>query len=137
MKNLFAYGSLMCEDIMVEVSGCRLPFESGKINGYSRRSVRGEHYPALVPDDSGCVEGIVYLDVPQSAWERLDRFEGKMYIRQAVNIELTDGRMLPGLAYVVRPEYVEHLESDEWDFENFLKNGKAHFQREYRGYQQL
>jgi len=47
--NLFAYGTLMCEDIVVEASGCRLPHVPGVFRGYSRRSVTGEHDPATVP----------------------------------------------------------------------------------------
>ena len=48
MENLFAYGTLMCEDIMREVSGVRLLQVSGKLKGYSRRGVKGEHYPAFI-----------------------------------------------------------------------------------------
>ena len=48
MENLFAYGTLMCEDIMQDVAGCRLSCVPAELRGYSRRRVRGEHYPALV-----------------------------------------------------------------------------------------
>jgi gamma-glutamylcyclotransferase (GGCT)/AIG2-like uncharacterized protein YtfP len=88
MENLFAYGTLMCDDIMIEVSGCRLSHMPGTLRGYSRRSVRGEHYPALVPREEGRVEGVVYRNVPDSAWDRLDRFEGEMYTRQLLQIQL-------------------------------------------------
>jgi gamma-glutamylcyclotransferase (GGCT)/AIG2-like uncharacterized protein YtfP len=137
MENLFAYGTLMCEDIMEEVSGCRLSYVPGTVRGYSRRSVRGEHYPALVLDEEGRVEGVVYRNLPNSAWDRLDRFEGEMYVRQPVQIELNDGATLPATTYVVRPEFLHRLEESEWDFANFLCNGKERFRRDYRGYQQL
>lgn len=137
MENLFAYGTLMCDDIMREVSGCRLSHVSGTLKGYSRRSVKDEPYPALVPDEEGLVGGVVYRNVPNSAWDRLDRFEDEMYARQLVQIELNDGTTLLAATYVVSPEFLDHLEQSEWDFADFLRNGKAKFQRHYKGYQSL
>jgi gamma-glutamylcyclotransferase (GGCT)/AIG2-like uncharacterized protein YtfP len=135
--NLFAYGTLMCDDIMQEVAGCRLLHVPGTLKGYSRRSVKGEHYPAIVPDEKGRVEGVVYQKVPAAAWDRLDRFEGEMYARRLVQIELNDGMILPAAAYVVKPEFMDHLEQSEWDFNEFLRSGKAGFQRHYKGYREL
>jgi gamma-glutamylcyclotransferase (GGCT)/AIG2-like uncharacterized protein YtfP len=137
MGNLFAYGTLMCEDIMEEVSGCCLTGMAGTVRGYSRRSVKGERYPALAPDEKGCVEGVAYRDLPVSAWDRLDRFEGRMYVRTLVEIELSDGTILPAETYVVRQEFKDQLEESEWNFEDFQRNGKESFQRNYKGYRQL
>jgi len=137
MENLFAYGTLMCDDIMREVSGCRLSHVPGTLKGYSRRSVKVESYPALVPDKEGRVEGVVYRNMPNSAWDRLDRFEDEMYARQLVQIELNDGTTLLAATYVVSPEFLDHLEQSDWDFADFLRNGKARFQRHYKGYQSL
>jgi len=122
---------------MREVSGCRLSHVSGTLKGYSRRSVKDEPYPALVPDEEGLVGGVVYRNVPNSAWDRLDRFEDEMYARQLVQIELNDGTTLLAATYVVSPEFLDHLEQSEWDFADFLRNGKAKFQRHYKGYQSL
>ena len=137
MQNLFAYGTLMCEDIMEEVSGCCLSGMAGILRSYSRRSVKGEHYPALIPDNQGCVEGIVYRSLFSSAWDRLDRFEGRMYVRQPVQVKLRDGAILPAAAYVVRQEFLDCLEESKWDFEDFLRNAKKSFQLNYGGYRQL
>ncbi|NTV43714.1 MAG: gamma-glutamylcyclotransferase [Syntrophobacteraceae bacterium] len=137
MDNLFAYGTLMCEDIMREVSGCRLSHVHGTLKGYSRRSVKGEYYPALVPDADGRVEGVVYRNVPDSAWERLDRFEGEMYAREHVQIELNDGTILLAATYVARPEFLDHLDQSDWDFADFLRRGKESFQKHYKGYESL
>ncbi len=137
MQNLFAYGTLMCDDIMVEVSGSRLSHARGVLKDFSRHSVKGEHYPAIVPDGRGRVEGVVYLNVPDSAWDRLDRFEGEMYARELVQIELNDGGSLLAATYVVRPEFLNHLEESGWNFADFLRNGKTSFERRYKGYQSL
>ena len=127
----------MCEDIMLEVAGCCLPHVEGTLAGYSRRAVRNEAYPALVPDEKGIVGGILYKDVPDAAWDRLDRFEGEMYLRLPVTIRLADETVSPAETYVVRPEFVDHLEKTEWDFDRFLQDGKNGFQKEYRGYHKL
>lgn len=127
----------MFEDIMGEVSGCSLPHEPGTLKGYSRRSVKGEYYPALVPDEKGHVQGVVYRNVPDSAWERLDRFEGEMYARQLVQIELNDGALLPAATYVIQEEFLGHLDRSEWNVADFLRSGKSRFQKHYKGYWSL
>ncbi|MDY6904159.1 MAG: gamma-glutamylcyclotransferase family protein [Thermodesulfobacteriota bacterium] len=137
MKDLFTYGTLMCEDIMEEVSGCRVSCAPGTVRGYSRRSVKGEHYPALIPDEGGCVEGVVYMNLPISAWGRLDRFEGEMYLRQRVEVALSNGSTLLAATYVVRPAFFDCLEPSGWDFADFLRKGKECFRKNYKGYDEL
>ena len=48
MTHLFAYGTLMCEDIMQEVSGCLPEHRRGFLKGYVRRRVKGQAYPGLL-----------------------------------------------------------------------------------------
>lgn len=64
MRHLFAYGTLMCDDIIAEISGSLLSHVSATLRGYRRMCVKGEHYPALVPEAGGSVEGVLYLNVP-------------------------------------------------------------------------
>jgi gamma-glutamylcyclotransferase (GGCT)/AIG2-like uncharacterized protein YtfP len=137
MKHLFAYGTLMCGEIMEEVAGVLPPHGPAILSGYSRWAVQGESYPAVVPDVAGRVEGVVYQNVPDRAWERLDRFEGEMYVRQAVQIELNDGRTLPAETYVARPAFRARLDRREWRYSDFLDHGKAGFQSRYQGYRAL
>ncbi len=119
---------------MQEVSGYSLAYVRGILKGYSRRAVRGEQYPAIFPDREGRVVGVVYLNVPDSAWDRLDRFEGDMYAREIVPIEVYEGETLSASAYVVRPQFIHLLDGSEWDFNEFLRTGKANFQNAYKGY---
>ena len=137
MGNLFAYGTLMCEDIMYEVSGCHLSHEPGTIIGYSRRSVIGENYPAIMPDKEATVDGLIYRNVPSSAWDRLDRFEGEMYGRHHVVVELNNRNTSRAETYVIHPMYLDRLDRSDWDFDDFIKNGKASFQTYYKGYHSL
>lgn len=130
--HLFAYGTLMCEEIMIEVSGCLPTHVPGTLRGYCRREIKGEHFPALMPEEKGCVTGMVFLDIPPQAWPRLDQYEGDMYQRQTVKVELADGAFLQAATYVVRPGYLDHLKPDDWDYEGFLCCRKTRFLEEYR-----
>lgn len=135
--NCFAYGTLMSEDIMEEVAGCGLAHDPGILRGYSRRAVKREVFPALIADAAGRVEGVVYHDLTAPAWERLDRFEGDIYVRTHVIIELSNGEIIPAETYVIHPASVDLLEPFEWDFAEFLRNGKTRFQEGYKGYRKL
>ena len=137
MTHLFAYGTLMCEDIMQEVSGCLPERRRAVLKGYVRRRVKGHVYPGLLQREASHVEGVLYLNVPASAWERLDRFEGEMYARRTVSIEMDSGGRLAAETYIVRPEYVNRLEKAEWDFSEFLSSGKSKFRAAYVGYHSL
>lgn len=137
VEHLFAYGSLMCDDIMLEVSGCETSCVRGTLKGYCRRSVKGEYYPAIVPDVDGNVDGVVYLNLPGSAWERLDRFEGEMYSRELVRIAVNNEETINAATYVLKPAFKDHLDQSDWSFSDFLCNGKANFQKSYKGYQSL
>jgi gamma-glutamylcyclotransferase (GGCT)/AIG2-like uncharacterized protein YtfP len=137
MRNLFAYGTLMCEDIMREVAGCLPACVPGTLPGYARRAVKGQHYPGLVLHAAGRVDGVLYRDVPGFAWARLDSFEGDMYRRRCVQVDLGDGARLAAETYVVRPRFVARLDVVEWDFAEFLRSGKTKFCRDYRGYASL
>jgi len=134
---LFTYGTLMCEDIMRNVAGCRLSNTHAVLREYRRYKVKGEVYPALVAGAGGMVEGIVYHDVPESAWLRLDRFEGEMYERRFVKVALADGRTETAYAYIIRKGFETRLDSIEWDFESFLRSGKTSFETDYAGYDAL
>jgi gamma-glutamylcyclotransferase (GGCT)/AIG2-like uncharacterized protein YtfP len=137
MPHLFAYGTLMCEDIMQAAAGCSPAAVRGVLRGYSRRRVKGEDYPGLLPIEGGRVEGMVYCDVPDSAWKRLDRFEGNMYVRRTVYIELADGGRSAAETYVVRLEHIGRLDASEWDVAEFLRHGKARFQSTYKGFRAI
>lgn len=137
MRHLFAYGTLMCPDIMREVSGVSLVHVRAALNGYRRWCVRGEEYPALVPDGDGRVEGVLYRGVPDCAWQRLDLFEGDMYTRTGVDVGIGTSTTLGAQTYVVRPEYVWQLDRREWSLDGFLREGKKRFRAEYGGYSSI
>ena len=133
MNHLFAYGTLMCGDIMAEVSGSLPASLPGVLHGYRRQCLRGEHYPALVAHPRANVNGVLYLDVPAAAWARLDRFEGDMYSRQQVQVVLSDNVTATAMTYVLENKFLDCVEGEEWDFETFSRKWKDPFRRAYTG----
>lgn len=134
----FTYGSLMCEDIMSAVCGTPCTrHEPATLAGHRRHPVIGQHYPGMVPAESSQVQGVLYLDLVPSAWPRLDAFEGEEYLRQHVHVRLPDGRQESAWTYVFRPRYASRLTEGEWDFERFLRTGKARFEALYLGFSKL
>ena len=134
MKNLFAYGTLMCGDIMYAVTGRKPPSRPGVLSAFRRSRIRGEHYPALVPEAEATVDGIVYHDIPEYLWHRLDRFEGEQYERRRIEVMLDDGTRLACETYVFRLSCRQLLEPGEWDYPAFLEHDRAAFLEEYSGF---
>ena len=137
MSNLFAYGTLMCSDIMAEVSGQAMNPVPAVLRGYRRLCVRGEHYPAVIPQAGAEVEGVIYRDITPAAWQRLDRFEGRMYSRLEEQAETAPGEIILASVYVLHADYNDCLDDSEWDFESFLRDGKQRFRRSYLGYDEI
>jgi hypothetical protein len=81
--------------------------------------------------------GVIYRDIPDSAWTFLDRFEGEMYARVRAQVELTDGTSVAVETYVINGGFSGCLEDVEWDFTEFLCNGKERFRKSYKGYRIL
>ena len=136
-KDFFAYGTLMCEDIMLAVTGRRLSSLRGVLRDYHRRAVQGELYPGLIPGRGGVVEGIVYRDLRDADWTLLDTFEGEMYQRQIVRVNLEDRTSIEAHTYVVRPQFENRLGASEWDFAKFRQSGKETFEKQYAGFKVL
>jgi len=131
--NLFAYGTLMCEDILANVIAGRLRGVPAKLNDYRRWAVRDEDYPAIRSQEDSEVQGRFYRDLPEQTWPRLDLFEGEIYHRTGIRALLDDGSVADAETYVIREEYIHLLSGDAWDYEEFLRCGKERFTREYRG----
>lgn len=133
-RNLFAYGTLMCEDILTRVAGSTPAAAASVLTDFRRLVIRDAQYPGLIRYPGGRVEGVLYRDIAAAAWLRLDSFEGEMYERIAVTVEAGDGTLVEADTYLIRPGFEQLLELVEWDFETFLANGKEAFIREYTGY---
>jgi gamma-glutamylcyclotransferase (GGCT)/AIG2-like uncharacterized protein YtfP len=137
MQNLFAYGSLMCEDIMFAVAGEPLRSSRALLPGYGRFFVENEQYPGVIPYPGDSVDGVVYHEISPAGWERLDHFEGEMYDRRLVSVLGENGDEAHVYCYVIKPEYQQRLTTEKWDFEKFLHGGKEIFLTRYQGFKDI
>jgi gamma-glutamylcyclotransferase (GGCT)/AIG2-like uncharacterized protein YtfP len=127
VSNLFAYGTLMCEDIMTALIGRRLPAKAATLWDYRRYAVRRADYPGVVACAGASVRGLLYRNLTAMCWHHLDRFEGEMYARRPVSVALDHDENEAAETYVIKPAYLHQLEAIDWDFEAFLKrfNGRT------------
>lgn len=134
MYRLFAYGSLICEDIMYAVAGPCGQLGRARLLHHRRLAVKGEHYPGMIAAPGFSVDGMVYQGIDAAGLARLDRFEGDMYQRLPVQVELADGRLLEVFSYLVRDACRDQLTSRDWQLEEFLQRGKGAFTASYLGF---
>ncbi|MBD3241474.1 MAG: gamma-glutamylcyclotransferase [Chitinivibrionales bacterium] len=137
VDRLFAYGTLMCDDIMHAVVGESCQCRNALLRGYRRRFVAGEEYPAITGDATEDVRGVLYEPISASAWSRLDRFEGELYRRTTVTVELDNNATQAAQTYVIRDEHLAQLSSRPWSLECFMQRGKRRFESFYLGFDAL
>jgi gamma-glutamylcyclotransferase (GGCT)/AIG2-like uncharacterized protein YtfP len=137
MAHLFAYGTLMDERVMAAVAGGRPRRRGADLSGAERRAVRGERYPGLIRSSRGVVRGILYYDLDERAWARLDRFEGALYERRPVAVRLRGGAAVRAETYFVRRACHAALSGEPWAPDRFSPRARALFEKAYDGYRWL
>ena len=135
--DLFAYGTLMCAEIMAEVAGKRLPSTPAVLTGYRRVFVRGGNYPGGGYAPAGPGSGVGFPKNHGAGGRRLDRFEGEMYQRRPVTVQLAGGGLAQVDCYVIRSAFLHRLTRTEWDYTAFLLRGKRMFQQQYFGFKAI
>lgn len=135
--NLFAYGTLMDPEIMAQVSGVLCRSEKAILHQFVRKTVRGEVYPAIIMQQGSSVDGVVYFDVSAAAYERLDKFEGSLYVRTETAVICDSGECVKAHAYVIKAGHGHQLSDADWSYEKFRANHKRLFQGAYSGYDKL
>ena len=83
------------------------------------------------------VEGTIYFDVSLVSFERLDKFEGYLYLRTDVPVICDDGESVVAETYVITESALHQLSTEDWSFDRFLSKDKMFFQSGYPGYDDL
>lgn len=121
-RTLFLYGTLQFPAIFEAVTGRRLEAESAVLEGYARFRVRGEAFPGIVAAAGAHVPGVICPGIDPVSLARVDRFEGEMYRREAVEVRAgRDGRAVAAETYVVRPRWRRLLADAPWDPGEFAR----------------
>ncbi|KAG8166746.1 hypothetical protein KVR01_002435 [Diaporthe batatas] len=120
---LFAYGSLLLDEVIAALLGRVPENEQVKAPGYRVSKLPDQPYPGLVHDPSSDAHGRIYCELSPKEWAILDSFENPLYEVQVVMLE--DGRR--ALAYVWTVDLLKG--ASEWTtdsmtglvLENYLK----------------
>lgn len=134
MTNLFTYGSLMCGDIMVQVSGQQPSQQTAYLDDYFCSKIHLETYPGIAPSVDNRVKGVLYFDIAPEALMRLDTFEGEYYERKEVTVQTEALGLVKAMAYIIKPQYKHLMTGTAWSFEDFLHTGKRQFEMQYEGF---
>ena len=119
---VFAYGTLMFDEVMEAVVGRRFEGVPARLRGYERYQVRGQSYPAIVRREEGVTEGTLFSGIDEETLARLDRFEGSSYQREWVTLDTGERAW----AYVVAPGEEPLLSDQSWNPDEFLReHGEA------------
>ncbi len=128
--NLFSYGSLMFDPVLMQVVGRLARSQPGHLLGWSRHAIQGEIYPAAIPVPGASIEGRVWLDLTVEEVSALDRFESDEYRRVNVLVEV-DGARVPCFVYEWRDR--SRMLAQDWSPEAFRETGLAGFVQQRSG----
>jgi gamma-glutamylcyclotransferase (GGCT)/AIG2-like uncharacterized protein YtfP len=131
---VFTYGSLMIPSVMAAVTGKHFQVMKACLKEYARFKVKGESYPGIVYKTGAATGGVVHCDVDDPSLKLLDDFEGELYKRISVQIEVDQNGPLIAEAYVISPEHLHLLSSEPWDFDEFKKEHLHEFLQGYKGF---
>jgi gamma-glutamylcyclotransferase (GGCT)/AIG2-like uncharacterized protein YtfP len=135
--NVFTYGSLMIPSVMAAVTGKHFKVLKACLNHYARFRVEGECYPGIVHQTGAATGGVVHCDVDDRSLELLDDFEGELYERIAVRVELDRNGTMSAATYIFAREHLQLLSSEAWDFEKFKREHLQEFLKTYKGFSLL
>jgi len=132
MTHLFTYGSLMFEQVWDKLVTGHYLSQKATLNGYARRSVKGDEYPVIFQADE-LVEGVVYYDINDEDMKILDRFEGEYYERKEVELRV-ENKNIQACVYVLKTNYFDLIDPKPWSEGVFATKGLPRFLANYKGF---
>jgi len=124
--NLFLYGTLEFPRIFARVTGRSLRGEPAELAGFRRYAVVDGAYPGIVPETGATVAGTLVRGVSLRTLQRLDRYEGRRYLREAVQVQ-TGSAPAQAEVYVIRAGQRHILSNREWQPAHFARHHLAHY----------
>jgi gamma-glutamylcyclotransferase (GGCT)/AIG2-like uncharacterized protein YtfP len=99
------------------------------LRGWERFAIRDASYPAARPGNAqASIRGVLWLALSESAWRRLDAFEGDAYRRSTVEVYSDNGRHLAWVYEFLDPGL---LLPHDWDEAKFRQQDLADFFRQH------
>ena len=132
-ERVFVYGTLLLPVVQNRVTGRVFAVRPARLDGYSRRRVRGESYPSLRQDPAGSTVGAVLDGLEQLDLERIDAYEGRRYERRRVTVGIDDGDRADAWVWLLAPVWQFAVSDEPWDLACFERDDLARFLDEYEG----
>jgi gamma-glutamylcyclotransferase (GGCT)/AIG2-like uncharacterized protein YtfP len=130
--NLFTYGALMFPDIIQTLAQRPVRGEQATLSGYASFTVKDECYSALIPFPDMKTSGQLYRGLDEATLKLVDEFQGDLYVRTEVTVEIGTENWVDAVTYLLAPESCGELSSLEWDELDFRENYLADWVKEAR-----
>jgi gamma-glutamylcyclotransferase (GGCT)/AIG2-like uncharacterized protein YtfP len=105
---------------MQSVTGRCLDPIAATLTGYQRFKFIDRTFPGIIKNKSRSIDGMLYKNIDEQTLEQLDHFEGDMYERYSLDVQVDD-QIKKVFVYVVKDEYKSCLSNKEWDLEEFKR----------------
>jgi len=116
---VFCYGTLLFPEVLRAVAGVSIAGRTATVHGWARYRVHGEVFPGLIADPPSRTRGLLLEGVDALSLASLDAFEGALYQRRELEVELDDGTHMPAQCWVMAPGCEARLTREPWDPEAF------------------
>jgi gamma-glutamylcyclotransferase (GGCT)/AIG2-like uncharacterized protein YtfP len=130
--SVFCYGTLLFPEVLRAVAGVAPPPRSATARGWGRYRVHGEVFPGVIAQPGASTRGAVFDGIDAPALARLDAFEGELYQRVPLEVELDDGTRATAWCWVMAPGREAVLTREPWDPEDFAARELASYLRQVR-----
>ena len=128
MKHVFAYGTLMFNEVAFKVIGC-ITSEKAVLKNYKRYKIERNNmtlpYPGLQYQAGEHTNGRLLKNLSDAQIEQLDRYEGTDYYRKSVTVETQDGTT--SAEVYIWKENTGAILLDDWDPDYFFENQLSDF----------
>lgn len=132
-NNVFAYGTLMLPQVVEALTGILFTPKAAILNGYSRYVFKGKCYPGIIEDKTGCVEGVLYVNIDDHTLSIFDWFEDVLYERHLLTVQIED-ETIQAFTYVVPQRHQHKLDNLPWTLERFIETHSDRYIRKCAKY---
>ena len=120
-NNIFVYGSLMNEEVLKTLLNRVPPLTNGRLEGYSRFSLRHVHYPAIKENSGGLTMGKL-MKINDQELKIFDEFEGQEYTRELVEIKIENESTQNAYVYIASNIITQQIiEERGWDYQSWTE----------------
>lgn len=120
--DLFCYGTLCFPAIMHAVIGRVPDAVEASLADYQCYALHGASYPAIIPENNACVNGLLYLGLDIKELRCIDRYESRQYLRVQVDVMDSAGNVHTAWGYLLAPGEYHRLKKQPWQRDKFAKN---------------